>query len=158
MGDFVMVDTTDPKKPRPPRRRATPKAAGAPAPRKRPAVKPEPVQDDTVPAAEPVEGAETEAALPPAKPPVKAKVPPKPRSTKRATPHKAPPRKPAAIKPAPAPVLGKHGLDRVGGKWGVASILGSLAAAAGLTAALLSLKGSTPQRDGGKAKGKDKKD
>jgi hypothetical protein len=142
MGDFVMVDTSEPKKPRPPRRRATPKAAGAPAPRKRPAVKVEPVTDETTPPAEPVEGAEAP------KPPVKAKAPPKPRSTKRTAPRKAPPRKPAAIKPAPAPALGKHGLDRVGGKWGVASILGSLAAAAGLAAALLSLKGSTAKRDG----------
>ncbi|MEG3090831.1 hypothetical protein [Sphingomonas sp. PB1R3] len=150
-----MVDTTDPKKPRPPRRRASPKAAGAPAPRKRPTVKPEPVTDDTAPVAEPIEGGETQAPQPPVQPPAKAKAPPKPRSTKRVTPRKAPPRKPAAIKPAPAPALGKHGLDRVGGKWGVASILGSLAAAAGLTAALLSLKGSTPTRDGGKGKGKD---
>ncbi len=138
-----MVDTTDPKKPRPPRRRAAPKAAGTPAPRKRPVVKVEPVTDDAVPAVEPVEGNETPATEAPAKP----KAPPKPRSTKRTAPRKAPPRKPAAIKPAPAPVLGKHGLDRVGGKWGVASILGSLAAAAGLTAALLSLKGSSAKRD-----------
>lgn len=137
-----MVDTTEPKKPRPPRRRATPKAAGSPAPRKRPAPKAETVTDEITPAPEPVEGAEAP------KPPVKAKAPPKPRSTKRTAPRKPAPRKPAAIKPAPAPALGKHGLDRVGGKWGVASILGSLAAAAGLTAALLTLKGSTPKRDG----------
>ncbi|MDZ7281609.1 hypothetical protein KV697_03885 [Sphingomonas sanguinis] len=139
-----MVDPVEPKKPRPPRRRATPKAAGAPAPRKRPTVKPEPVAEESTPAIEPVEGAETPAPTPP----VKAKAPPKPRSTKRTSPRKAAPRKPAAIKPAPAPALGKHGLDRVGGKWGVASILGSLAAAAGLTAALLSLKGSSAKRDG----------
>ncbi|WP_153003011.1 hypothetical protein [Sphingomonas sanguinis] len=138
-----MVDTTDPKKPRPPRRRATPKAAGTPAPRKRPVAKAEPVTDDAVPVVEPVEGTEVPATEAPAKP----KAPPKPRSTKRTAPRKTPPRKPAAIKPAPAPVLGKHGLDRVGGKWGVASILGSLAAAAGLTAALLSLKGSSAKRD-----------
>ncbi|WP_428968310.1 hypothetical protein ACQR50_10705 [Sphingomonas sp. Xoc002] len=143
-----MVDTTDPKKPRPPRRRATPKAAGTPAPRKRPVAKAEPVTEETPPAAEPVEGVETPATEAPAKP----KAPPKPRSTKRTALRKSPPRKPAAIKPAPAPALGKHGLDRVGGKWGVASILGSLAAAAGLTAALLSLKGSTPKRDKGKGK------
>ncbi len=142
-----MVDTTDPKKPRPPRRRAAPKAAGTPAPRKRPVVKVEPVADDAVPVVERIEGTEVPATEAPAKP----KAPPKPRSTKRTAPRKAPPRKPAAIKPAPAPVLGKHGLDRVGGKWGVASILGSLAAAAGLTAALLSLKGSSAKR------GKDRK-
>lgn len=138
-----MVDTTEPKKPRPPRRRAAPKAAGTPAPRKRPA----PKASETDPAA-PVtevstEGADVEAAKSSPKP----KAPLKPRSTKRATPRKAAPRKPAPIKPAPAPALGKHGLDRVGGKWGVASILGSLAAAAGLTAALLSLKGSSAKRD-----------
>ncbi len=138
-----MVDTTDPKKPRPPRRRAAPKAAGTPAPRKRPVAKAEPATDDAMPAVEPVEGTETPATEAPTKP----KAPPKPRSTKRTAPRKVPPRKPAAIKPAPAPVLGKHGLDRVGGKWGVASILGSLAAAAGLTAALLSLKGSSAKRD-----------
>ncbi|WP_058751359.1 hypothetical protein [Sphingomonas sanguinis] len=138
-----MVDTTDPKKPRPPRRRAAPKAAGTPAPRKRPVAKAEPAIDDAVPIVEPFEGTEVPATEAPAKP----KAPPKPRSTKRTAPRKAPPRKPAAIKPAPAPVLGKHGLDRVGGKWGVASILGSLAAAAGLTAALLSLKGSSAKRD-----------
>jgi len=145
-----MVDTTDPKTPRPPRRRATPKAAGTPTPRKRPAPKPAPVEEEPVDAAilEDAEDAVAEAPKPVPKP----KAPPKPRSTKRTAPRKAPPRKPAAIKPAPAPALGKHGLDRVGGKWGVASILGSLAAAAGLTAALLSLKGSTPKRDKGKDK------
>ncbi len=140
-----MVDTTDPKKPRPPRRRAAPKAAGAPAPRKRPAPKAEVAAEEPVsaPLTDEVEGAIPEAPKPVTKP----KAPPKPRSTKRTAPRKAPPRKPAAIKPAPAPVLGKHGLDRVGGKWGVASILGSLAAAAGLTAALLSLKGSSAKRN-----------
>ena len=56
----------------------------------------------------------------------------------------------ASTSASPDPVRGKRGLDRVGGKWGVASILGSLAAAAGLTAALLSLKGSTAKRDGDK--------
>ena len=141
-----MVDTTDPKKPRPPRRRAAPKTAGAPAPRKRAAPKADVATEEPVtpPAAEESEGAAPEAPKPAAKP----KAPPKPRSTKRTAPRKAPPRKPAAITAAPAPVLGKHGLNRVGGKWGVASILGSLAAAAGLTAALLSLKGSTAKRDG----------
>ncbi|MDQ1230429.1 hypothetical protein [Sphingomonas sp. SORGH_AS_0879] len=141
-----MVDTMDPKKPRPPRRRATPKAAGTPSPRKRAAPKADVATEEPVtpPAAEEAEGAAPEAPKPAAKP----KAPPKPRSTKRTAPRKAPPRKPAAITAAPAPVLGKHGLDRVGGKWGVASILGSLAAAAGLTAALLSLKGSSAKRDG----------
>ncbi|WP_294236193.1 hypothetical protein [uncultured Sphingomonas sp.] len=144
-----MVDTTDPKKPRPPRRRAAPKAAGTPTPRKRPVPKPiEPPEDKPV---EATEASPTEELAPEAPKPAKPKAPPKPRSTKRTAPRKSPPRKPAAIEPAPAPVLGKHGLDRVGGKWGVASILGSLAAAAGLTAALLSLKGSTPKRDKSKA-------
>ncbi len=145
-----MADTPDTKKPRPPRRRATPKTAGTAAPRKRPVPKPvEPLEEKPVEAtdAAPVK----DAAVEPPKPAPKPKAPPKPRSTKRTTPRKSPPRKPAAITPAPAPVLGKHGLDRVGGKWGVASILGSLAAAAGLTAALLSLRGSTPKRDEGKA-------
>jgi len=140
-----MVDTPDTKKPRPPRRRAAPKTAGTAAPRKRPA--PKPVEDKPREEAEPV-AAEDEAAEAP-QPAAKPKAPPKPRSTKRTAPRKSPPRKPAPIKPAPAPALGKHGLDRVGGKWGVASILGSLAAAAGLTAALLSLRGSTPKRDKG---------
>lgn len=150
-----MVDTADPKKPRPPRRRATPKAAGAPAPRKRNAPKAEAVTEEPVvsPATNEAEDALQETP----KPVVKPKAPPKPRSTKRTAPRKATPRKPTVIKPAPAPALGKHGLDRVGGKWGVASILGSLAAAAGLTAALLSLKGSTPKRDGEKIKGQDGK-
>lgn len=141
-----MVDTNDPKKPRPPRRRATPKAAGGPGQRKRPVAKVE----QAAPAASPTDAPATDAAAGEvAKSGAKPKVPPKPRSTKRTAPRKAPPRKPA-IKPAPAPALGKHGLDKVGGKWGVASILGSLAAVAGLTAALLSLKGSTAKRDGDK--------
>ncbi|WP_322963512.1 hypothetical protein [Sphingomonas fuzhouensis] len=142
-----MVDTTDPNKPRPPRRRATPKAAGAPTPRKRPAPKPADVTEETPPAPVGTEtGGDAVSEVP--KPAAKPKAPPKPRSTKRTTPRKTAPRKPAAIKPAPAPALGKQGLDKIGGKWGVASILGSLAAAAGLTAALLSLKGSAAKRDG----------
>jgi hypothetical protein len=151
MGDFAMVDTTEPKKPRPPRRRAAPKAAGTPAPRKRPAPKAQEADPAALQTDAPSDGVEAEVAKVPAKP----KVPPKPRSSKRATPRKAAPRKPAAIMPAPAPVLGKHGLDRVGGKWGVASILGSLAAAAGLTAALLSLKGSSAKQDGDEDNKKD---
>lgn len=142
-----MVDTPDTKKPRPPRRRAAPKTAGTAAPRKRPAPKP-PEQPEESPV-EANEASPTEELAPDAPKPAKPKAPPKPRSTKRTAPRNSPPRKPAPIKPAPAPALGKHGLDRVGGKWGVVSILGSLAAAAGLTAALLSLRGSTPKRDKG---------
>lgn len=135
-----MVDPSDPKKPRPPRRRASPKTTGAAAPRKRPAAKPAEAETP------PVETGEQDGTAAP-KPAAKPKAPPKPRSTKRTAPRKAPPRKPTPIKPAPAPALGKHGLDRVGGKWGVASILGSLAAFAGVTAALLSLRGSSVKRD-----------
>ena len=138
-----MVDTPDPKKPRPPRRRASPKTAGTTAPRKRPAPKVVAGEPTAPSPAEPVGETAPEAPTPAPKP----KAPPKPRSTKRTTPRKAPPRKPTAIKPAPAPALGKHGLDKVGGKWGVASILGSLAAFAGVTAALLSLRGSSARRD-----------
>ncbi|WP_440979713.1 hypothetical protein ACQHGV_05330 [Sphingomonas pseudosanguinis] len=135
-----MVDPNDPKKPRPPRRRVSPKSTAGATPRKRPAAKPPEVE------APPVETGEQDGTAAP-KPAAKPKAPPKPRSTKRTAPRKAPPRKPAPIKPAPAPALGKHGLDRVGGKWGVASILGSLAAFAGVTAALLSLRGSSARRD-----------
>ncbi|MGE7207792.1 hypothetical protein ACQKJZ_19260 [Sphingomonas sp. NPDC019816] len=135
-----MVDPTDPKKPRPPRRRTSPKTAGGATPRKRPAAKP---PEAETPSADTSEQTAVEAPRPAAKP----KAPPKPRSTKRTTPRKASPRTPTPIKPAPAPALGKHGLDRVGGKWGVASILGSLAAFAGVTAALLSLRGSSAKRD-----------
>ncbi|MEJ8629303.1 hypothetical protein P0F65_04625 [Sphingomonas sp. I4] len=107
--------------------------------------------DDTAPVAEPIEGGETQVPQPPVQPPPRPRRRPSP--ARPSAPHPAkPPRKPAAIKPAPAPALGKHGLDRVGGKWGVASILGSLAAAAGLTAALLSLKGSTPGGMAGRVK------
>lgn len=142
-----MVDPTDPKKPRPPRRRVSPKTTAGATPRKRPAAKPAEAE------APPVDTGEQDAAAP--KPAAKPKAPPKPRSTKRTTPRKAAPRKPAPIKPAPAPALGKHGLDRVGGKWGVASILGGLAAFAGVTAALLSLRGSSAKRDDEGERGSD---
>ncbi|MET4897595.1 hypothetical protein RN629_10590 [Sphingomonadaceae bacterium jetA1] len=130
-----MVDTPDPKTPRPPRRRASPKTAGSSAFRKRPPAK---ASDDTLKTGG-EEGASAETSAKP-----KVKSPPKPRSTKRASPRKSPPRRPTPIKAAPAPVLGKQGLDRIGGKWGVASLLGSLAACAAVAAALLSLRGSTP--------------
>ncbi|WP_343528150.1 hypothetical protein [Sphingomonas sp.] len=144
-----MVEPADPKKPRPPRRRAAPKTAGSAAPRKRPV--PKAIEKPEHSAEEPpvASTGDTASDAPPPAPQPKSpsKAPPKPRSTKRTAPRKASPRKPATIKPAPAPALGKHGLDRIGGKWGVASILGSLAAAAGVTAALLSLRGSSPKQD-----------
>ncbi len=73
----------------------------------------------------------------PAAPPKRA-APAKPRSTKRATPA---PKRRAPAKPATdAPVT------KTGGRWGTAAVVGGLAAVgAAATAALLSLRGSTPK-------------
>jgi len=68
----------------------------------------------------------------------KRAAPAKPRSTKRATP--APKRR------APAKSTTEKAADKSSGKWGTAAVVGGIAAVgAAATAALLSLRGSTPK-------------
>jgi hypothetical protein len=138
MADTPETPPTPAKAPAPPRRRAnTRKTAAKPAAAKAPAAKAD----------------ATEATATPAKRPTT----PKPRSTKRATPTparraapKAAPKptasNPAAAKPATSKTTRAKATDKVGGKWGAAAVAGGVAAiGVAATAALLSLRGSTPK-------------
>ncbi len=116
-----MADTPEPPapptKPAPTRRRAPRKATTKSAPPKN--------ASEKAPAT-------TAATLP------KRAAPAKPRSTNRATP--APKRR------APANPAAETSTAKGSGKWGKAAVVGSLAAVgAAATAALLSLRGSTPK-------------
>ncbi|UVO49572.1 hypothetical protein M0208_03235 [Sphingomonas sp. SUN019] len=139
MADTPETPPTPAKAPAPPRRRAaTRKTVAKPAAAKTPAVKTD--ASDAKPA------------------PAKRPTTPKPRSTKRATPAptrraapKAAPKpaataKPAAAKPATPKTTLAKATDKVGGKWGAAAVAGGVAAiGVAATAALLSLRGSTPK-------------
>lgn len=130
-----------------------PPAASKPAPRRRAPRK----TSTPAPAAKTSTG-KSAAAKPPAEGAKSApKASPKPRSTKRATPTpKRPAAKPAAAKPSsakPAPKPRKataratpKPADKSGSRWSVAAIAGGVAAiGAAATAAILSLRGSTPK-------------
>ena len=124
--------------PKPPARRAPRKSTASKSAADKPASKPR-----RKPAAAKSESGAEPAAV--RKPPA----PPKPRSTKRATPPPKRPAKPKAEKPAEAektPVWKSK-----------AALAGGLAAVgAAATAALLSLRGSTPKKEAGhKPSGKD---
>lgn len=116
-----MADTPEtpapPVKPAPTRRRAPRKAATKSAAPKAPATKTPTTAATTAP---------------------KRVAPAKPRSTSRATP--APKRR------APAKATTDTSPTKSGGKWGKAAVVGGIAAVgAAATAALLSLRGSTPK-------------
>lgn len=129
-----MADETDTPETKPeakpaPRRRAPRKEQPASAEAKKPARSRAKAAVST--------DAPKEAA--PAPTPARAKraAPAKPRASKRPTP--APRRKASA-----SPV--EKATEKVGGKWGAAAVVGGLAAVgAAATAALLSLRGSTPK-------------
>ncbi|ONF96310.1 hypothetical protein [Sphingomonas jeddahensis] len=122
--------------PKPPARRAPRKSSTAKSASSTPADKPA-----SKPRRKPAASASEAAAATPAKKPA---APPKPRSTKRATPAPKRPAKPksaAAAEAEKAPVWKNK-----------AAIAGGLAAVgAAATAALLSLRGSTPKKDAAKA-------
>ncbi|WBH15994.1 hypothetical protein [Sphingomonas radiodurans] len=130
-----MADNDDtkaaPPSPKPPARRAPRKAASP---------KPVTAAITEKPAASKTRRKPVAASEAPAKPAVaKASVPPKPRSSKRATP---PTNRPAKPKAEAAPA------KKDGGWRNAAAIAGGLAAVgAAATAALLTLRGSTPKKD-----------
>ncbi|MDF2603235.1 MAG: hypothetical protein K0R56_597 [Sphingomonas sp.] len=139
-GEQIMADNEDtptPSAPKPPARRA---------PRKRAAAKPSDATPASKPAAKPKRKPARSAAQASGSSSAvkKPAAPPKPRSSKRATP---PPKRPAKPKSASASSTAKTPMWK-----NKAAIAGGLAAVgAAATAALLSLRGSTPRTDDGNA-------
>ncbi len=130
-----MADDTDKTRadPKPVPRRAPRKTAATKTP-----VKPLPANANDIKVASPTGSRPKSTKAAPKSSPKPA---PKPRTPKR--------RKPSATatSKANAKQTAKKAVDKAGGKWSTAAIAGGVAVAGVATAALLSLRGSTPKKD-----------